>query len=92
MHPTNVHSLWLWTSGVTKSRISSIIKKYNNKIIGGVRITESGLLAACHLAGSGNVQKYVESNGEFIFEDGNNTTVKDYLAEFGGYKFNLAKL
>lgn len=77
---------------INKRRISSIIKKYNNKVVGGIRITESGLLAACHLAGSGNVEKYFETNGEFVFADSNETSVKDYLKEFGGFKFNLSKL
>ena len=77
---------------INKKRISSIIKMYNNKVIGGVVITESGLLAACHLVGAGNVKKYFETNGEFVFSDNNKTTTKDYLREFSGYKFNLAKL
>ena len=77
---------------INKKRISSIIKMYNNKVIGGVLITESGLLAACHLVGAGNVKKYFETNGEFIFSDDNKTSTKDYLTEFGGYKFDLTKL
>lgn len=77
---------------INKKRISSIIKMYDNKVVGGVVITESGLLAACHLVGAGNVKKYFETNGEFIFSDDNKTSTKDYLREFSGYKFNLAKL
>ncbi len=35
------------------------IKRFNGKRINGVEITESGILAAAHLAGAGNVKKYL---------------------------------
>ncbi len=55
------------------------------KKIGGVYITESGILAAAHLAGAGNVKKYLRSGGVYVFEDDNGTTIRYYLKKFSGY-------
>ncbi len=61
------------------------IKRYAGKTIGGVKITESGILAAAHLAGAGNVQKFLRSAGENRFEDANGTSIRYYLQKFSGY-------
>ncbi|MDN3725426.1 peptidoglycan-binding protein LysM [Aequorivita sp. SDUM287046] len=61
------------------------IKRYSGKIIGGVKITESGILAAAHLAGAGNVKKFLRSAGENRFEDANGTSIRYYLNKFSGY-------
>ena len=36
------------------------IKEYRGKIIGGVRVTESGILAAAHLGGAGSIRKFLK--------------------------------
>jgi len=41
------------------------ISTYVGSYIRGVEITESGMLAAAHLAGPGNVQKYLRSWGKY---------------------------
>jgi hypothetical protein len=61
--------------------------KYVGCNIGGVDITKSGILAAAHLAGAGNVIKFLESNGKQDFADGYGTKITDYLKEFSNYKF-----
>ncbi len=61
------------------------IKRYAGKTIGGVKVTESGILAAAHLAGPGNVKKFLRSNGENRFEDANGTSIRYYLKRFSGY-------
>ena len=61
------------------------IKRSVGKRINGIRITESGILAAAHLAGAGNVKKYLRSNGAFEFSDAYGTTIEQYLKKFGGY-------
>jgi hypothetical protein len=61
------------------------IKRYVGKTIGGVKITESGVLAAAHLAGAGNVQKFLRSSGVNGFEDANGTSIRKYLRMFSGY-------
>ena len=55
------------------------------KVINGVKITESGILAAAHLAGPGNVKKYLRSGGVTSFNDGFGTSIKYYFRKFAGY-------
>lgn len=61
------------------------IARFQDKVINGVKITESGILAAAHLAGAGNVKKYLRSGGAFSFNDGFGTSIKHYFRKFGGY-------
>jgi hypothetical protein len=70
-----------------KKKLKRYIKKYEGQIIHGVLITESGVLAAAHLAGQGNVRKFLK-NG-FVFKDGNGTKMTSYIKQFGGYILNL---
>lgn len=61
------------------------ISTFEGKIIGGHKVTESGLIAAAHLCGAGNVKKFLDSDGEFIFSDGNNIPLTAYLSRFGDF-------
>ncbi|WP_147278503.1 hypothetical protein [Marinirhabdus gelatinilytica] len=61
------------------------IAKYRGQHIGGIQVTESGLIAAAHLGGAGNVIKFLESNGENVFADANNVPITKYMKRFGGY-------
>lgn len=61
------------------------IKRYRGRYMNGVKITESGILAAAHLAGAGNVKKYLRSGGSFCFSDANGTTIQYYMKKFSGY-------
>ena len=61
------------------------IKRYVGKTIGGVKVTESGILAAAHLAGAGNMRKFLRSAGENRFEDANGASIRYYLRKFSGY-------
>jgi hypothetical protein len=61
------------------------IVKYKGRVINGVKITESGLIAAAHLGGAGSVKKYLRSNGRNGFKDGFGTSLKSYMKKFGGY-------
>jgi len=65
------------------------IKKYEGKVIGGVLITESGLLAAAHLGGAGAVQKFLKTKGSESFSDGFGTNIKTYLKKFAGYDMSF---
>lgn len=60
------------------------IRKYCGTSIHGVYITESGLLAAAHLAGAGNVKKWLRRGKRF--RDGLGTDLTEYLKLFGNYK------
>ena len=61
------------------------IKRSVGKRMNGIKITESGILAAAHLAGAGNVKKFLRSNGQFEFSDAYGTTIEHYLKKFAGY-------
>lgn len=61
------------------------IKRFVGKRIDGVLITESGILAAAHLGGPGNVKKYLRSYGAVGFADANGTTIRNYMKRFSGY-------
>ena len=61
------------------------IRRFVGKRIAGLEITESGILAAAHLAGAGNVMKYLRSYGNINFEDAFGTTIAYYLKRFSGY-------
>ena len=63
------------------------IKKYVGKTINGVYITESGLLAAAHLAGAGNVRRFFRKGYEF--RDGNGTKMTSYMIKFADYDLNI---
>jgi hypothetical protein len=61
------------------------IKRFEGKRISGVMVTESGILAAAHLAGPGSVKKFLRSYGGTNFADAYGSTVKHYIKKFSGY-------
>mmetsp|Transcript_17215 Transcript_17215/g.56355 ORF Transcript_17215/g.56355 Transcript_17215/m.56355 type:complete len:214 (+) Transcript_17215:44-685(+) len=67
------------------------IKRSVGKKINGVLITESGILAAAHLAGPGSVKKYLRSGGKQGFADAYGSTVKYYMKRFAGYDVSSIK-
>lgn len=67
------------------------IKNFVGKRINGIVITESGILAAAHLAGPGSVKKYLRSYGLDNFADGYGTTVHYYMKRFSGYDTSSIK-
>jgi hypothetical protein len=67
------------------------IKTFDGKWVGGIKITESGILAAAHLGGAGAVQKYLWSQGKNTMSDAYGTTIKHYLKRFSGYDLSNIK-
>jgi hypothetical protein len=61
------------------------IKRFVGKKMDGIRITESGILAAAHLAGPGSVKLYLRSYGELGFTDAYGTDILSYMRKFSGY-------
>lgn len=61
------------------------------KIMNGVKITESGILAAAHLSGAGNVKKYLRSNGLKNISDAYGTSINSYMKKFSGYDVSFIK-
>lgn len=70
---------------VNKWILTKDIKRSVGKRINGIKVTESGILAAAHLAGAGSVKKYLRSNGTEGFEDAYGTSIELYLRKFAGY-------
>ena len=63
------------------------IEKYHGTTVNGIYITESGILAAAHLAGPGNVKKFFRKGYEF--KDGNGTKMTSYMIKFSNYKLEF---
>ncbi len=70
-----------------KKRLQKYIDKYEGKVVHGILVTESGLLAAAHLGGQGSVKKWFR-NGR-IRKDGNGVKITSYMKRFGGYILDL---
>lgn len=68
-----------------KAILKGIIEKYQGTVLNGVHVTESGILAAAHLAGAGSVKKFFRYKGKRNFKDAYGTSIKSYLTRFGGY-------
>ena len=66
------------------------ISRYSGTYMNGIEITESGILAAAHLAGPGNVKRFVRSHGEIDVSDTYGTRLSDYMSRFSG--FDLSKI
>ena len=70
-----------------RKKLDKWICKYEGKNLHGILITESGVLAAAHLAGAGNVRKFFRKGYEF--KDGYGTKMTTYMTEFSGYNLAL---
>jgi len=69
-----------------KYELQDYIDYFEGKIVDGVKITESGILAAAHLGGAGSVKRFLNSNGERKCKDEYGTSVKTYMKDFGGFE------
>ncbi|MCR9262798.1 MAG: hypothetical protein NXH86_01500 [Flavobacteriaceae bacterium] len=65
------------------------IKRFKGKRIGGAVVTESGILAAAHLAGAGNVKKYLRSYGQNDVADAFGSSISYYIKKFSGYDVSI---
>ena len=70
---------------VNKWILRKDIERSVGKVINGVEITESGILAAAHLSGAGNVKKYLRSNGRNNKSDAYGASIALYIKKFAGY-------
>lgn len=61
------------------------IEKFDGKVINGVKVTESGILAAAHLGGAGSVKKFFKNKGKRRIKDNFGTSLESYMKKFGGY-------
>lgn len=61
------------------------IKRFVGKKINGILITESGILASAHLAGPGNIKRYLRSYGVLGAKDAYGTDIPTYMRKFSSY-------
>ena len=63
------------------------IAKYDGTVVRGISVTESGILAATHLAGPRAVKRFLKGGKDK--RDGLGTPLSSYLRKFSGYELNL---
>ena len=63
------------------------ISWYSNRYLNGIYVSESGIIAAAHLSGPGNVKKFLRSHCDQNLdkEDANGTSISDYMKIFKNY-------
>lgn len=78
---------------INKKDMQSHIDKYSGKILDGILITESGVLALCQL-GTGSAKKWLDGayRGDIIPEFDENGNSPRKLLKMGGYILNLDKV
>jgi len=67
------------------------IERYVGKVMNGVEVTESGILAAAHLSGPNAVKRYLRSGGVKGFSDAFGTTIRYYMKRFAGYDMSYVQ-
>lgn len=69
-----------------RRELKPLIKKFSGKVVRGVHVTESGILAAAHLAGSAGVWSWFYPHKySYGTVDKNGASVKLYMKKFAGY-------
>lgn len=69
-----------------KGLLAKEIELYSGKVINGIHITESGILAAAHLGGVGSVKKFFRTKGRSYSRDKYGTSLASYMKRFAGYE------
>jgi len=67
--------------------LKKYIDKYEGKKLHGIKVTKSGILAAAHLGGAGNVRKWFRKGTDF--RDGNGTRITSYMKLFADYNLQI---
>ena len=80
---------------INVNRNKWILRKDINWFVGtfinGIKVTESGIIAAAHLSGAGNVKKYLRANGDFNKKDAFGTSISAYMSYFVNYDLSFVK-
>jgi hypothetical protein len=59
---------------------------YLGRVVGGIQISASGLIAGAHLLGSGRVKEWLESDGTLSLKDAYGTPISEYIGMFSGFR------
>ncbi len=70
-----------------KKYLQKYIDEFEGKVVNGILVTESGLLAAAHLGGAGSVNKWFRTGK--VKKDGNGVKITTYMERFSGYDLYL---
>ena len=62
------------------------LRQYEGQWIGGIQISNSGLIAGAHLVGVWALKSFLESGGAVNTRDGYGTPVSEYVSKFGHYE------
>jgi hypothetical protein len=89
-NPELQEKAFLALCSVNKWILRKDIQRKVGTTINGIKITESGIIAAAHLSGAGNVKKYLRSNGSFNLSDAYGSSIAYYMQKFAGY--NLSEI
>jgi hypothetical protein len=81
--------LFLQSPRMQDKAFEDVIERYVGKVVNGILVTESGILAAAHLGGAGSVKRYFRHNGKKSIKDAYGTSIRSYLKVFGGYDTSL---
>ena len=65
-------------------------ERFAGQTIGGLKVTESGLLAGAHLLGAGAVTAFLEGGAVAPPSDAYGTAITEYMTLFAGYKTPFA--
>lgn len=74
---------------LNKRYLGDYIDKYVGETINDIKITSSGIFAACHLVGYRKVKMWLDSNGNRNFFDGNGISLEKYLNHFSDLEINV---
>jgi hypothetical protein len=58
--------------------------KYIGSTVGGVPVTQEGMIAVANLGGKAGLEKYLATGGQYNPADANQTRLSDYMARHGG--------
>ena len=67
------------------------INWFVGSVINGLEITESGILAAAHLSGPGNVKKFLRENGKADLKDAFGTSISHYMNYFKNFDMSFVE-
>lgn len=90
-NPELQEKAFLALCSVNKWILRKDIRRMVGKTVNGIKITESGILAAAHLSGAGNVKKYLRSNGNYNMSDAYGSTIQHYMQQFANYNVSEIK-
>ena len=74
-----------------KWKLQYEIRTFAGKNFAGIPITESGILAAAHLLGTGSVKSFFKSDGKTEFADANGTSIINYMKSFQHFDLSNIK-